>query len=161
MGEGSIQIPLTKGYVAIIDREQFDRVMVFSWCASESRSRKVYARTTDPIDPKKPLYLHRLIASAPDGFQIDHKNRNTLDCRLDNLRQATNQQNNANKAKKSGCSSQYKGVHWSKKQKVWVASIHFNYGTQFIGHFHNEVTAAKAYDAEAKGIFGEFAKTNF
>ena len=36
--------------------------------------------------------LHQLIIEAPEGFFIDHINRNGLDCRRKNLRIATDQE---------------------------------------------------------------------
>lgn len=53
--------------------------------------------------------------------------------------------------------SGYKGVFWRRDRSKWRAKI----GKKTIGLFDSKIEAAKAYDREAKRIFGEFAKPNF
>lgn len=52
-------------------------------------------------------------------------------------------------------------VCWHSVANKWVANIHFNNRTQYIGLFEDEIEAAKAYDYWADTYFGEFAKLNF
>lgn len=97
--------PLTKGYVAIISKEDWRRVKKYSWHVHMSRGRgrnkgQPYARAT--INGKK-VYLHRFITGAFHPMHVDHKNHQTLDCRRENLEvvcHVENQQRRRNCKKK-------------------------------------------------------------
>lgn len=92
--------------------------------------------------------------------EVDHRNGDGLDNRRDNLRYATRARNTANRASVGG-SSRFKGVSWSKRDKIWYANICVNYRTIYLGTYRNEEDAARAYDAAAKKYFGAFARPNF
>lgn len=104
--------------------------------------------------------LHVLILGKKKGFEIDHRNRNGLDCRRRNLRWATHSQNVANGPKRRG-SSRFKGVSWMTSKGRWRATIKRDYKQTHLGLFTSEVLAARAYDAAARYLFREYAKTNF
>jgi len=107
--------------------------------------------------------MHREILNPPDHLLVDHINRNGLDNRKANLRPATRSQNSMNKPfiKTTPSSSKYRGVSWSKSQKKWNVQIGLNGKHKFIGYFHDEIQAAKAYDRAAKLYHKEFAVLNF
>ena len=91
--------------------------------------------------------------------QLDHINRNPLDNRIENLREATKQQNAGNSKKQKNCSSQYKGVTFHQQATKWQASI----GTprKYLGLFMTEKEAAQAYATAAKHLYADFAHTNY
>lgn len=92
----------------------------------------------------------------------DHINHNGLDNRKANLRPATRAQNSYNRKKYANNSySKYKGVSFKKKGQKWSAQISINNKMKFLGYFHREKDAAKAYDAAARKLHGEFASLNF
>jgi hypothetical protein len=91
----------------------------------------------------------------------DHKDSNTLNNRRENLRECSAAQNLQNTRKRPGLSSRFKGVYWDKKNRKWMARVQHNRKWHYLGRFENERTAAKAYDALAKDLFGDFAKLNF
>jgi hypothetical protein len=66
-----------------------------------------------------------------------------------------------NRRKFSGCSSQFKGVCWSRAKKKWTASVSFNRKTYRFGDFDTEEAAARAYDDGIVNLYGEFARFNF
>lgn len=149
-------IPLTKGYFAIVDDEDYDMlVRDYKWCISHSGKsdrKKAVARVHGGKGTL--CSMHRVVANAPKGMDVDHINRNTLDNRRSNLRVCTRSQNNANRPKRSG---EFKGVHFDKAKSYWVAQA----ASRYIGRFSSAVDAAVAYDLAAIKHFGEFALTNF
>lgn len=103
----------------------------------------------------KTVYLHCEILGIKG---IDHKNGNGLDCRRENLRPATDQQNNrAFRRKTSGYTSSFRGVSWNKNHLKWTAQIQPNRKSHHLGCFKSEIEAAKAYDNKAVelGFFKE------
>lgn len=159
-------IPLTQGYVALVDDADYEPVAAFKWRALVDRRRnKVYAvrKTHGPHSSRKSLYLHREILRVTDPqVKIDHRNGDSLDNRRANLRKCVNGENNANSVKRrDGNSSKYKGVCWHKRDGKFQASIKVHGRTIFLGMFPDEVQAAQAYDVAALAFFGEFAQCNF
>jgi hypothetical protein len=107
---------------------------------------------------------HRVIWAMQVGewpqSVLDHIDRNRLNNVWSNLRQATAYQNSVNKTSKVNSSSNYLGVSWHKDRQKWVAAIR-SYGSNYLGIFSSEIEAAKAYDAAARRLHGEFASLNF
>lgn len=97
-------LALTKGFVAVVSKEDWRRVRRHSWHTHISRGTKrkpgqPYARTT--IDGKK-TYLHRFImGDVTAAFHVDHRNHQTLDCRRDNLEAVTHIENQQRRRKKN------------------------------------------------------------
>lgn len=147
------EIKLAKGKTTLIDDEDWELVKDYKWSA-QGKKDTLYAVTTITIS------MHQLIMGAK-GQQIDHINGNGLDNQKSNLRTATSQQNSFNRRKRSGCSSVYKGVCWSKRAKKWRAYLTKNQKHFSLGYFHNEIDAARAYDRAALTHFGSFARLNF
>ena len=154
------EIPLTKGYVAIVDDDDYEKVAAFKWCAHvDSKNGKVYAYRNSRSVPN---CMHRFIMGETNPkILIDHKNGNGIDNQRHNLRRANSSRNNANTGKYKINKSGYKGVHWDKVEKQWVAQITADRKKTFIGRFSEKEDAAKAYDALAFKIFGPFAVLNF
>jgi len=115
------------------------------------------------IDNK--LYLaHRLIwyifyGEDPGEFQIDHVDRNRTNNDIENLRKATQTQQNQNSSKKKNNKSGYKGVRRHTKGK-WHAYIKINEKQVSLGYYDKREEAANAYNEAAKKYFGEFASLN-
>ncbi len=115
------------------------------------------------------IYVHRLVALAfiPNPREcpfVDHINRDPCDNNVENLRWCFPQENTCNSGKWSGKrSSPYKGVMCRKTMSgnSYRARIRCNNKLITIGEFRVEIEAAKAYDAKARELFGEFACCNF
>jgi hypothetical protein len=100
--------------------------------------------------------LHQFLV----GNYYDHINRDKLDNRRENLRKATQSQNNANKLPKS--KSGFKGVSRDEKCKnSWRSGINIKGAWIHLGTFNTPHHAALIYDLWAKDFYGEFAYTNF
>jgi hypothetical protein len=85
------KVPLHDGGFAIVDDEDFDRVVDFRWY----RNAYGYAVLCNGVS------LHsKIIGRNPPGFVTDHKNENRLDNRKENLRFVTKKLNNLNSSKR-------------------------------------------------------------
>lgn len=159
-------IPLTRGYEAIVDNDDYDRLCHWKWQLKLVGQHKMkYAGTYIPNGTRhgKSIKMEFFIINVPSGFLIDHKNGNGLDNRKENLRIATYQQNAFNRNKTNiPTYSQYKGVtkNW-KSPKCWQAQIRDGNKTLFLGSFPCQFCAALAYDMAAIERSREFANTNF
>ena len=109
---------------------------------------------------EKQILLHRMVAGAKDGEMVDHINRNKLDNRRSNLRICSFRQNIMNREKLVSGNNPYKGV-CRLSDGCWQAQIRCNNRAVYLGRFHDVSDAAKAYDAAARELFGEFAYLNF
>lgn len=146
-------IPLTRGHVAIVDDDDFEYLNQWYW-----HSTGKYARRRDG---KRFLFMHRAFLPDDNPFQVDHINGNGFDNRRENLRLVTASENRANSRRRSDGSSQFKGVSLRRTTGRWEAKILTPTGRRHLGFFADEETAARAYDAAAREVFGRFAHLNF
>ena len=158
------RIPLTQGKYTIVDPDDYRRISKHKWCAVKI-GRTFYAARTIRTKPGKQrqVAMHRRIIDVPDNMFVDHINRNGLDNRKANLRPATHTQNIRNRAKYKNRTygSKYKGVTWHRQHNLWQAQIRVKRKSIFLGSFHNELQAAKAYDRAARKYHRQFAALNF
>ena len=161
-----MEVPLTKGYVALVDAKDYKRVMQFKWHAKTKKNGHtlfVYAARNVAVGPYKQTTerMHRFILGVQDRkIDVDHEDGNGLNNCRRNLRKATRQQNMRNmKIDKNRGRSQYKGV--SRDKSRWKSAIAINGKKQVLGWFIAELDAAMAYDTAARKEFGEFARCNF
>ena len=92
-------------------------------------------------------------------FVIDHKDTNTLNDNIRNLREATNSQSGANKRIFKNNSTGFKGVTFNKQMGKFTARITFNYSRKFLGYFDTVEEAGEAYARASKRYFGRFARS--
>jgi hypothetical protein len=149
-------IPLTQGKFAKVDDRDYDFLMQWKWCATKGR-KSFYAVRTET--PNITVIMHRLIADAPKGKEVDHINHDGLDNRRENLRVCTHSENMRNQRKPAGRSSKYRGV--SKQGNKWRVELKIDNKRAYKESFHGEIDAARAYDAKARELYGEFAILNF
>jgi hypothetical protein len=116
-------VPLTKGYVAVIDALDVHLVERWNWGAKQD-ARTVYAKRGFKCGGRQhSLLIHRVILEAPAGVEVDHINGNGLDNRRSNLRLATKSQNMQNMRLSRINTSGFKGVCWDKDRGKWRAHI--------------------------------------
>ena len=153
------EIPLTQGKVAQVDDEDFEWLNQWRWCFhgdgyAERRSARISGKSHI-------IFMHRLIAKTPDGFETDHIDGDGLNNQRHNLRICSNAENQHNRGVQTNNTSGYKGVVWDRQRQRWLASIRINQRLLFLGRFETAEDAAQAYDEKAKILFGGFARTNF
>jgi hypothetical protein len=125
--------------------------------------KSFYAATSTYINGKhKTLRLSRYLVGLRHGDKriCDHRNHDTLDDRMSNLRICTKAQNGQNRRKNCNNTSGFKGVKYYKRGKKWVAAINFENKRYHLGYFNFKEEAATAYDNASKKMHGEFALTN-
>jgi hypothetical protein len=159
-----VEIDLGRGLVAVIDDEDAPLVAGFKWYAMKApqTERKFYAAGWKHMPPGRFfVHLHRLIVDAQPDQIVDHIDRDPLNCRRSNLRVVTRQQNIWNRAPNGAAkTSRHKGVSFCRTHKLFVARITYGGKRHHIGWFKDEDAAARAYNAKAKELFGEFAYLN-
>lgn len=90
--------------------------------------------------------------------EVDHKNLDSLDDRLENLRVATPSQNQANKGMRKDNTSGVKGVAWDSSKKKWAASTSLGGRSIHLGRYDRIEDAAKAYAEGVAQIHGDFGR---
>jgi hypothetical protein len=144
----------TNGLKFYFDEKFFNKIKYFNWRISVRNY--VYA-----IINKKYVQFHRFILNIQDvKIFVDHKDHNTLDNRISNLRICNRQKNRMNSIAVVNHTSKYKGVSWKKDNSKWISQIGYNKKKIYIGLFDSELEAAEAYNEKAKELFGEFAWLN-
>lgn len=154
------RIPLTRGRVALVDDDDYDRVAAFRWNFDGT-----YARRLDwngPGKKRNAVLMHRFILNAPVGAEVDHVSRDGLDNRKENLRLCSHAENMRNVEKVSHWrgrkpSSRFKGVYQRKSGK-WAAQVRVNKKQVYLGTFDTEAQAAEVYRKAATESYGDFAR---
>lgn len=140
--------------VALVDDEDYPLLVRIKWFNSNG-----YARNSK-------CSMHALILGFPKFYIPDHIDHNTLNNQKSNLRRATQQTNRFNQVIRKGTICQYKGVSTSmSKKNPYKAGIGKTIDGRLkrfhLGCFLTQEEAARAYDAKAVELFGEFACLNF
>jgi hypothetical protein len=152
----TIEIPLTKGYIAIIDAIDAD-LLSFTWFADVKDDGQIYARRTGVK-----MYMHRIILARIlerdllQSEKVDHSRGNTLDNRRSQLRLANSQQSARNTKKRCTNSMGFKGVTYNHNR--YKASIKISGKQIYLGTRDTPEEAHELYKQAAEKYFGEFAR---
>ena len=153
-----MEIALTQGKFALIDKADFHKISPLAWHAKRGRGDRWVAEHSfyDKQTGRKNILMHRLILCPPDHLVVDHINGDALDNRRENLRVCTHQQNSMNRA--GWGRTEYIGV--VKVGKLWRARIEPNGHALLLGLFETPGLAAAAYNKAARIIYRDFARIN-
>lgn len=158
------ELLLTQGFVAVVDDDDYEYLSQWKWLAINNRQRrKVYAGRTKWLGngKKTTVLMHREILGFPPGKEIDHIDGDGLHNTKGNLRVCSTSENGRNRSFQRNNTSGFKGVFWRKKSKKWEAAINIAGKTRYLGKFSSAEEAARAYDATARELHGEYASLNF
>lgn len=143
----------------LIDEEDIPILADYRWFIIAPRS--IYCRY---VVRRMNILLHREILPPPPGLVVDHINGNTLDNRRSNLRCITHAQNMAHhhnyhyRRSKTG----YIGVYETANGRFnALISDGVPRKLRSLGTFDVAEDAARARDAAAYALNGEFARLNF
>lgn len=138
-----------------IDLEDIDICKNFRWGIGAYRYKKGTKEFYYATNSKAGL-LHRYLMKNPEDFQIDHKNRDTLDCRKENLRMASSSQQGMNGNVPINNTSGYVGVTWVKKFQRWMSHIRKNGKQKNLGYYKDIVDAITARKKAEEEYFGKY-----
>jgi hypothetical protein len=149
-----------------VDRADRNLVVGYNWHLSRRDGHGYAFRIEGAGRGRRRSVVHMSRAimglSPDDPREVDHKNRDPLDNRRENLRIGSHQNNVVNRTKSQGKSSRYRGVSWSPREKKWRAYIVIDNRQRHLGYFDPdcEIDAARAYDQAALAAWGEWANPN-
>lgn len=158
MNSSAVEIPLCgslgQGMVAVVDDTDSDLASHTWWFARgypyTMARRGDKGRTT--------IRMHQMVATRMWGEHsgtVDHIDRNPLNNRRNNLRIATQSQQNANMA--GWGMSGYRGVSWDKDFRRWRADVWRDGKRRWSKYFSVLSDAVAARQIAARAIHGEFA----
>jgi hypothetical protein len=142
---GVTHIPLTKGYIAVVDTCDDDLADLF-WSALV-KSNTVYGKRVISQKPYKGTYLHRTVLERilgrplEKGEVVDHLDGDGLNNRRSNLRAVTSQQNTRNKRVNRNSKSGLKGAAWNTHTGKWAATIKAEGRRIFLGYYDTTARA--------------------
>jgi hypothetical protein len=154
-------VPLTMGYFAVISAVDVPEVGRFNWHAKPSGGTVYARRTTRDDSAKEERWLHRFIG-AQCGLtltgRIDHENRNGLDCRRSNLRDATASQNCQNSVGMGNPNRLgVRGVVWDERRQKYRAYAKVDGKQEHLGRYDTLEEAEDAAKMGRERLHGMFA----
>ena len=137
------EIKLTQEKVTMVDDEVYEYLMQWKWCTVYWKgSKSFYAIRSNNISKK--IGMHRVVLEYYGynltGLEVDHKNHDTLNNQLSNLRPCTKRQNAENRIDNT---SGYPGVYWNKHDCKWFSMININGIKKYLESYN---TAQQAFN---------------
>ena len=164
-GKAMKEIQLTQGKVALVDDEDYDRLIPYTWHAVKRKGHYTFYAERSIWNGRKghtiPMHRDVLNLSLNDGNLVDHKDGDGLHNWRENLRVVSKSINSYNRRSQKNNTSGYRGVSWHSRDNQWIAHIKVNGVLRNLGYHPTAETAARAYDFAARKYFKEDAIFNF
>lgn len=134
------------------DLEDYEKIKDYCWSESVN-TRGYHSLVAYDRETQKEITMFHLIV----GKNHDHKNRNALDNRKENLRPTTRTENAQNHSLRKDNTSGISGVNWDKKGMCWVSRIFINKKETYLGSFTNKRDAIISRLMAEQKYYKEFA----
>lgn len=135
------------------DWEDFELIKDYCWYDVVHTKNNYHSLRAYNKETKTYITMHQLLGC--DGY--DHEDRNPLNNRRNNLRNATQQENRWNSSIRKNNTSGVIGVCFDNSTNKWTAAITNNYKTTELGRYQNKEDAIKARLNAEERYYGEFA----
>jgi hypothetical protein len=139
--------------IILIDEEDYILYSIYDISVYINPGGYKHARFTS--GPYSKLVLARVIMNAPPELEVDHRDRDSLNCRKNNMRLATIQQQSYNRLIKTRKEKLPKGVY--RVGTRFRAQITWMGARTNLGYYDTVEEAETVYKKFAKLFFGEFA----
>lgn len=126
---------------AYISEEDYDICKDYFWYKTEYGYARAYING-------KFILLHKYITHTDDTVLLDHKDRNKLNCRRNNLRIANKSINSINRDVQSNSITGFTGISYDKRKNKYRAYIKVKGKQIFLG-YHQDIN--NAISARQKG----------
>jgi len=137
-------IPLTKGYVAVVDNADYGFLSGFRWLASKARIRGAIYAQRSPCHGE--VKMHRVILNAPPGLEVDHLDGDGLNNRRSNLRLVTRKANSRNGHRRTPTKHGLPvGTRRAWHSSTFTAQIMIDGKNLYLGSFATPAEAHAAY----------------
>lgn len=150
---------IVSGKTVIVDDEDFEFVSKKKWHLVSGKS-STHVFEYFKVGRGRPL-SRILLNVVSKKLVVDHINGNTFDNRRANLRICTPAENSRNRKVQKNNKVGFKGVFEVRQSGKFQAVIYAGGERHYLGQFDCPFRAARAYDAKAKELHGEFASLNF
>lgn len=151
ISNGSADGVLPDGTHFLVDEREIERISRYNW-----KIAKGYIERSNKGMPKIKLHQFIMGFTPSDDFLIDHINRNPLDCRRENLRIVTRQQNCMNKGFQKNNKTGFTGVYFDTNAGKYASKIGLNDRRILLCKSADPVDCAQAYNIASEYLFGEF-----
>jgi hypothetical protein len=160
-------LPARDEVIALLDYNP--ETGIFRWKSMDIRHKRLVGAEAGRLHANgyREIYLGKRLVKAhrlawpivhevdPGDKLIDHINRVRSDNRIANLRLASGKENVANRTPRRTSKSGYRGVHFSAREKRYIAKIRRNGRSDTLGMFSTAAEASATYEKAASEYFGD------
>lgn len=134
------------------DLDDYDKIKDYCWYEHIGKNG-YHSLVAHDRETKKLIKFHKVLGYT----NCDHKDRNPLNNRKNNLRDASVSQNAMNIGIRKNNTSGITGVKFNKRDNVWTAYIQANKKYKYLGSYITKEEAIKVRLQAEEKYYGEFA----